>query len=274
MIYAKGMTKLPTHVSDGYPLSAPVMKSLERLPLDSPVTLLAGDNGSGKTTLMETLARKLNAVRIDGETAGALPKVNSFATVDKALRMEVARHPSRCFYFHAEGFVRYLDSLHRMRADAQEDLMEVERDYQGRSALAQELASMPHQRSLFELKRLYEHDITCRSHGEGHLDFYGARFQKGGLFLLDEPEGALSFFNQYVLLTMILDAAAKDGQFIISTHSPILLACPNARILHIQEGQIREVKYSELESVQFLKDFLSDPCRYTASLLSEKGNWD
>jgi len=263
------MTKLPAFSDDRYPLCAPVIQNLERLPLDCPVTLLAGDNGSGKTTLMETLARKLTAVRIDGETAGALPKVTSFASVDKALRVEITKHPSRCFYFHAEGFVRYLDNLHRMRTDAQEDLTEVERGYEGRSALARELASMPPQLSLYELKRLYAHDITCRSHGEGHLDFYGARFQKGGLFLLDEPEGALSFFNQYVLLTMILDAAKKGCQFIISTHSPILLACPDARILHIQEGQIREVKYGELESVQFLKDFLSSPGRYTASLLSE-----
>lgn len=269
MIYIKGMAKLPVSFDDSYPLSAPVIKNLDRLPLNSPITLLAGDNGSGKTTLMETLARKLNAVRIDGELAGASPKVSAFASVDAALRIEVARHPSRCFYFHAEGFVRYLDSLHRMRARAQEDLLDVERDYQGRSALAKEFASMPHQRSLAEIKRLYANDITCRSHGEGHLDFYGARFQQGGLFLLDEPEGALSFFNQYVLLTMILDAAKKGGQFIISTHSPILLACPDARILHLQEGRIREVRYGELESVQFLKDFLSCPGRYTASLLSE-----
>ncbi len=270
MIYIKGMTKLSSSSDDHYPLSAPVIQSLNHLPLDCPVTLLAGDNGSGKTTLMETMARKLNAIRIDGDTAGALPKVTSFTSVDKALRVEVAKRPGRCFYFHAEGFVRYLDSLHHMRTDAQDDLMEVEQGYQGRSALARELASMPHQRSLYELKRLYAHDITQRSHGEGHLDFYGARFQKGGLFLMDEPEGALSFFNQYVLLTMVLDAAAKDAQFIISTHSPILLACPNARILHINEGEIREAVYSELESVQFLRDFLGDPRRYTASLLSSK----
>ncbi len=272
MIYIKGMTRLPTSYDDRYPLSAPVIKNLNRLPLDSPITLLAGDNGSGKTTLMETLARKLGAVRIDGELACALPKLGSFASVDRALRLEMSRHPGRCFYFHAEGFVRYLDSLHRMRTQAQEDLMDVERDYAGRSRLALELASMPHQRSLSELKQLYANDITCRSHGEGHLDFYGARFQQGGLFLLDEPEGALSFFNQYVLLTMILGAVKKGGQFIISTHSPILLACPGARILHIQEGQIREVKYGELESVQFLKDFLSSPGQYTASLLSESGD--
>ena len=90
MIYIKGMTKLSSSSDDHYPLSAPVIQSLNHLPLDCPVTLLAGDNGSGKTTLMETMARKLNAIRIDVDTAGALPKVTSFASVDKALRVEVA----------------------------------------------------------------------------------------------------------------------------------------------------------------------------------------
>ncbi len=269
MVYLRSISKLPGFESSGYPLSTPVMQNLERLPLNQPVTLITGDNGSGKTTLMETLSRKLNAVRIDGEEAVSLPKITSFASVDKALRVEMARHPGRCFYFHAEGFVRYVDGVHHMRQSAHEALNEIDEAYNGRSAYARNLAAMPHRRTLGEMQQLYDHDITRRSHGEGHLDFYGARFKKGGLFLLDEPEGALSFFNQYVLLTMILEAS-HNSQFIISTHSPVLLACPNAQIFSIQDGYIQESEYKNLESVQFLKDFLSQPGRYTAPLLANQ----
>ncbi|NLG25423.1 MAG: AAA family ATPase [Clostridiales bacterium] len=262
MIYLRALSKAASAGEDGYPLSTGLCRAFERLDFPSEVTLLAGDNGSGKTTLLEIVARKVSAVRIDGAPGEALPKLAGFGAVDRAFRAELARRPARSFYFHAEGFVRYLDSLRAMREQAQGDLARTRDQYRDRSAFARGQAEMAHRRTLHELENLYENDLNARSHGEGFLDFYAGRLAPGGLYLMDEPEAALSYFNQFVLLNMIAEARKQGCQFIISTHSPVLLACPDAAIYEIADGRISRAAYDRLENVRFLKSFLAQPGRY------------
>jgi predicted ATPase len=106
-----------------------------------------------------------------------------------------------------------------------------------------------------------------RSHGESFLDLAAHRFGPGGLYLLDEPEAALSVTGCLALLQRIADLVGAGSQFLIATHSPILLACPGATILEITpEGPIHEVPYDQAEPVALTRAFLADPGRFLKHL--------
>ena len=246
---------------DGYPMTAPVVRQMASLGFTAPVTFLTGENGCGKTTLIELLAELSHAIRIDGNAAPG-EKQRMIRDASGRFRLEMARRPARCFYVHAEGFIRYTDGVYAMRDEAQRELDDLYAENRYGSDYARSLASQPYAGALYQMEHMYEHDITARSHGESFLDFFGGRIGPGGLYLLDEPEAALSFFNQYVLLNMIRDAVAQDCQFIISTHSPVLTALPGADIRQIEDGCITAASYDELPGVRFLRDFLAAPQRY------------
>lgn len=238
MIYLRAVKRVAAPSGDKtYPLGIPVLEKLETLGFTAPVTFLTGDNGSGKTTLLELIASKVSASRIDGE---AEARAVRFASAEGAFRAELIRKPRRCLYFHAEGFIRYIDGYNAMKREARTELAAVKGDASIKSAYAKSLASMPHARTLYELNALYENDISARSHGEGFLDFFGARIAGKGLYLLDEPEAALTFYNQYVLMNMFAQGELGESQFIVSTHSPVLLAYPGACIYEIKNGAVKK----------------------------------
>jgi predicted ATPase len=120
----------------------------------------------------------------------------------------------------------------------------------------------------------YGEDPDARSHGEAFLELFKARLVPQGLFLLDEPEAALSPQSQLAFLSMVHDAVGNGGQFIIATHSPILMAIPGARILSFDEGRIREESFDQLESVTLVRDFLQSPHRFLRHLWPEPGKPD
>lgn len=260
MLWLRSFSAVYPESAGGYPYSLPLFSSLKRMEFTAPITFLTGENGCGKTTLIELMAQLTRAVRVDGENADA--KQRKFAHASGAFRAVMSRKPDRCFYFHAEGFVRYTDRLSAMRAEAQRSLDEMNAENPYGSEYARMLARMPHAGALSAIERQYEHDITARSHGESFLDFFGGRLTPNGLFLLDEPEAALSYENQYVLTHMLRQYAAQNCQFIICTHSPILPAIPEAQILSLDDGAIRPIAYNDLPGVRFLRDFLAAPQRY------------
>jgi predicted ATPase len=111
--------------------------------------------------------------------------------------------------------------------------------------------------------------FDARSHGESFLDLFSTRVHSRGLYLLDEPEAPLSPKRQLALLRLIVRAADEGAQFIIATHSPILLACPGARIFTFDEPPIHHVLYDELEHVTVMRNFLNDPDGHLRDLLEE-----
>jgi len=248
-----------------YPLSLPQIAAIDRLSFDAPVTLIAGDNGSGKTTLMELVAALTKALRI-GDDSVDKRAYNAFLAASRAFRPEFAQKPQRSFFFLAEDFTRYIDAREeRIRAE-RADLERIEREYAGRSPYAKSLASLPHASGLHAMENMYDAELSEQSHGEGYIDFFGSRLKPRGLYLMDEPEGALSYYNQFVLMNMIADAVKNDCQFIVSTHSPVLLAYPGALLYSFADGSIQETEYDLLENVSFLKSFLSEPDRYLRHL--------
>ena len=266
MIYLRAIKQAETeHAHDYYPLSLPQIAAIERLEFSAPVTLIAGDNGSGKTTLVELIAALAGAIRI-GDARSDRRAHSSFSSASRAFRAEFSHKPKRSFFFLAEDFTRYIDAREDMMREEQAEIERISRDYEGRSGYAKALASMPHASSLNEMNRMYSGELSQQSHGEGYIDFFGSRLHAQGFYLMDEPEGALSYYNQYVLMNMIADAVKRDCQFIISTHSPVLLAYPDATLYSFESNHLRESSFHALENINFLRDFLSEPARYLRRL--------
>lgn len=197
---------------DGYPMTAPVVRQMASLGFTAPVTFLTGENGCGKTTLIELLAELSHAIRIDGNAAPG-EKQRMIRDASGRFRVEMARRPARCFYFHAEGFIRYTDGVYAMRAEAQRELDDLYAENRYGSDYARSLASQPYAGALYQMEHMYGHDITARSHGESFLDFFGGRIGPGGLYLLDEPEAALSPARQLELLVLLHQLERKGSQF-------------------------------------------------------------
>jgi predicted ATPase len=153
-----------------------------------------------------------------------------------------------------------------MRAEFITRLAELDVEYQDRSAWAKGLAQLPVRRSLAEMERRYGIDLDANSHGQSFLRLFASRFVPGGLYLLDEPEAPLSPQSQLALIAMIGDMLAQDAQFIIATHSPILLAFPGALIYSCDRAPIEPVRFDELDHVVLTRDFLNDPSRFLRHL--------
>ena len=216
--------------AERFPFSVPVVRALEELSLDSAVTFFVGENGSGKSTILEGIAA---AARLP--TVGAV-EVNDDATLGaqralgRSLKLIWRQRTRRGFFLRAEDFFGFTKSLSKMRAEFIARLAELDVEYQDRSAWAKGLAQLPVRRSLAEMERRYGIDLDANSHGQSFLRLFASRFVPGGLYLLDEPEAPLSPQSQLALIAMIGDMLAQDAQFIIASHSPILLEVPGALI--------------------------------------------
>lgn len=257
----------PPGADDRFPFSVPVVRALTELSFDSAVTLLVGENGSGKSTLLEAIA-----------VAAGLPTIGTLEARDdqtlaaqhelgRTLRLSWRRRTRRGFFLRAEDFFGFTKSLARMRAELLARLAELDVEYADRSAYAKGLAALPARTSLADMEQRYGIDLDASSHGQSFLRLFSSRFVPGGLYLLDEPEAPLSPQSQLSLLAMISDMIAQDAQFIIATHSPIVLAFPNARIYSFDRAPIESVRFEELEHVALTRDFLNDPVRFLRHLV-------
>lgn len=117
------------------------------------------------------------------------------------------------------------------------------------------------------MHELYGGGLDVQSHGESYFKLFQSRFRPNGLYLLDEPEAPLSPMRQLSLIAMIEEMVKQDGQFIIATHSPILLAYPDAAILQFTDGTIQAARYDELEHVTITRSFLNNPDAYLRHLI-------
>lgn len=133
--------------------------------------------------------------------------------------------------------------MRQTREELEQDLGNVDRDYEGRSKYAADLARLPYRNELSAIQNLYDKDLDNYSRGESFLTLFQSRFVPDGLYLLDEPEAALSPNRQLSFISAVKSMLQENAQFIIATHSPIILALPDATILHFQEGRIQRVQY-------------------------------
>ena len=204
---------------DGFPYTIPAVRQMGKLSLDAPVTIFVGENGSGKSTLLEALALKVG-LNAEGGTRNFRGSTRpSESNLHQGLRMVRGTRRERTSFF--------------LRAETMYNV----------STEAEALGSYGWE-SLHEM-----------SHGEGFLWVAMNRFHSDGLYLLDEPEAALSPQRQLSLLVRMHQLVAEGSQFVISTHSPILMAYPDAVLYHLDEAGIRPIEFEETEHFQVTRSF-------------------
>ena len=221
---------------DTYPFSLAAVRGLETLELHPAVTFFVGENGSGKSTLLEAIAV------VCGFNAEGGSKNFRFGTRDSHSELHrflsVSRghpRPRDGFFFRAESFFNVATEIER---------------------LDHEPGGGPPIGPAYGERGLHE-----QSHGESFLALMVNRFRGNGLYLLDEPEAALSPKRQLAILTRIHDLVGEKSQFIIATHSPILMAFPDACIYQFSQSGIERVAYEETEHYRVTRSFLSNPER-------------
>ncbi|WP_405161412.1 AAA family ATPase [Nocardia sp. NBC_01499] len=225
---------------DEYPFSLPAVTHLAAsggLALSPGVTFLVGENGSGKSTLVEALAVALGMNPEGGSQHYRFTTRSTESVLGDHLVVKWGTHKPRSrFFLRAESYYNVATETEELGPDQ----------------LAVFGGVSPHE----------------RSHGESFVDLMRHRFFPNGLYLLDEPEAALSPRGCMAVLALLSDLAARRCQFVVATHSPILLALPGATIYEIAEdGEIGEVTYDQALPVRLTRDFLADPDRYLRHLV-------
>lgn len=239
----------------GFPFTLPILAGFGELALDRPVTFLVGENGSGKSTFLEALAIATRLPVLGGEPAERDPTLAPARALAARLRLSWRVHPHKGFFLRAEDFFRFARRLSESRAEYDD----LEREFAGKfSGYGKQLATGVARGARDALASRYG-ELEARSHGESFLDLFRARFVPGGLHLLDEPETPLSPARQIALLVMLDDMTTAGGQFVIATHSPLLMAHPGAGILSFDEAPPARVEWDALPHVTLTRDFLNRP---------------
>lgn len=245
-----------------FPFAVPAIQTLPTLDMEIPVTLLVGENGSGKSTLLEAIAVAAELPSLGVSEVRDDDTLAQQRQLAKALRLAWRPRSRQGFFLRAEDFFGYLRS--QARIDAR--ILREKRESLGiPTTQSVETAGGMHVDEEHAARFLRRYD--SRSHGESFMDVFSSRLRPRGLYLLDEPEAALSPKRQIILLRLVAEAAANGAQFIVATHSPILLACPGARILTFDRPPIHEVTYEDLEHVSVMREFLRDPQAYLNRVL-------
>ncbi len=242
-----------------YPFSIPVVQQWEPQAFTSPVTFFVGENGSGKSTVMEAIACAVGSITVGSESVKTDPTLKDIRQLAKTMKLTWNRRTSRGFFLRAEDFFGYVKQLSKTRAELERDMRAVDDEYAGRSEYARGLAKMPYTSELNDLQQRYGEGLEVHSHGESYLELFQARFAPGGLYLLDEPEAALSPLRQLGFLALLKEMVEREAQFIIATHSPILMAYPGAEILSFDHAPLTKVDWASLEHVTLTRDFLNHP---------------
>lgn len=217
-----------------YPFCLPAVRTLDRLDLHPKVTFFVGENGSGKSTLLEAIAVSLGFNAEGGSKNFNFGTRRSHSELHEYLRVAKGfKRPRTGFFLRAESFFNVATEI---------DNLEVIDSYGGRS--------------------LHE-----QSHGESFLALMTERFSGQGLYILDEPEAALSPQRQLAVLSRIHDLVLDDAQFIIATHSPLLMAYPEACIYQCGKDGVSQVAYEDTEHFLVTRDFLADPQRMLRQLM-------
>lgn len=223
-------------VWDKFPFNIPAVKSMDSMQFHKNITFLVGENGSGKSTVLEAIAMALGFGQEGGTKNVLFKTVDTSTGLANNIRLVKGyEKPKDEYYLRAESFYNiasYMDEVGYLAG------------YGGKS-------------------------LHARSHGEAFLAVLQNKLKGRGLYLLDEPEAALSPSRLMTALVELDRLVKKDSQFIIATHSPILLAYPNAKIIHFGADGIADIKYEDTEHFQLTKNFLNNPNQWIQTLLND-----
>jgi len=230
---------------DQYPFDLPVTRSLETIAFHPRVTFFIGENGTGKSTLLEAMAVGLRFNPEGGSRNFRFSTRASHSQLDRFLRLSrSARRMRDGFFFRAESYYNLATEIEKL--DAEE-------------------AAGPPIIGAYGGRSLHE-----QSHGQSFLALFSHRLRGDGLYLVDEPEAALSPNRQLALLSIIHDLVGKGSQFIIATHSPLIMVYPNAWIYLLLDDKIERVEYTDTEHFALTRAFLNDHRRMLRRLLDDE----
>ena len=211
-----------------YPFDLPSLRNLEAIELDTSVTFLVGENGSGKSTMLEAVAYQCGFHTAGGSRKNYYDVHKSEASLGDYIRLSWLPKQTNGFFLRAESFYQFASHIDSIGGSG---------SYGGRSLHAQ-------------------------SHGEAFMSLFTNRFNSKGIYLLDEPEAALSPKRQLAFLFLMRELVAEGAQFVIATHSPILMGFPGAKIFSFDESPVQEVRYQETEHYQLTRRFLEKPAAF------------
>jgi predicted ATPase len=227
--------------ADRFPFSIPIFKSGIDLHFTRNVTFFVGENGSGKSTLLEAIAVACGFNILGGSRNHNYGTGTEHSELAPALRLAWNKKTTQGFFMRAESFFNFATYIDQLEED-DPGLLPA---YGGKS-------------------------LHQQSHGEAFLSLFQNRFA-GGIYLLDEPEAALSPQRQLALLRIIHDLdRSGEGQFLIATHSPLLFSYPDATVLSLDGGSIRTLPYYETDHYLLTKRFLESPERYFSHLFRDE----
>lgn len=262
MIWFQGFN-LPNTNLDSYPFNLPGFRKFNGMRFTEPVTIFVGENGSGKSTLLKSLALYMNLPAIgsiDLERDESLEGVRDLSNSMRGSWNTQKVH--RGFFFRAEDYFGFAKRLKNIDSELDNDIVDFEKNLSG-TGLKQAVGAIHGQKEA--LKRKYG-DLYEVSHGEGFIKVLQQRLQPEGIYLIDEPEAALSPQRQLSLYAIIKNLAEEARcQFIIATHSPILMTLPNSQLYEFGES-IEETSFEETEHFTVMKQFLNNPEAFTRFL--------
>ena len=235
--------------NNSYLAKLPVIKNLQKmgtLRFQKPVTFFVGENGIGKSTLIEAIAVAMGFNPEGGTLNFNFSTCNSHSELYQSLSViKIVSRRRDGFFLRAESFYNvasYVDEL-----DLQPSMSPpIINSYGGVS-------------------------LHCQSHGESFLALVENRFGGNGIYILDEPEAALSPGGLMRLMVLMRSLVRQNSQFIISTHSPILMAFPDAEVYQLTEHSIESVPYRDTEHFRLTKQFINNPERMLHYLMEEEG---
>lgn len=214
---------------DKYPFNIDIVKNFYELNFESQVTFLVGENGIGKSTFIEAIAVALGLPSEGGTENFRYETKNTTSDLSKYLRIGTYNKPKTKFFLRAESFYNFSTEVQRL----------VEEDY------------------FYGLYNSYGGNLHECSHGESFIKLVQNRFTDHGLYILDEPEAALSPQRQLSLLCLIDELVKEGSQFIIATHSPILISYRDGKILDLNKN-FKEVNYKDTDIYSLYKVYLDE----------------
>ncbi len=229
---------------DEFPYNLPAIRNLATLPFHPKVTFLVGENGSGKSTLLEAIAVSYGLNPEGGSRNFNFATRSSHSLLNETIRLAKTVHtPANSYFLRAESFFNVATEIERL----------------------DEGSGGPHLIDSYGGRSLHE-----QSHGESFLALIKNRFGHHGLYLMDEPEAALSPRRQLELLVVLHNLCKEGSQFVIATHSPLIMAFPDAWIYVLDGDGLRQVPYAETDHYLITRGFLSNPQRTLDILFSEQ----
>jgi len=247
----------PEEGTDKFPWTLPLIKNLGEIKFEKPVSFFVGQNGSGKSTILEAIAA-YSEVPLAGshrlEEDQSLAAANALADY---LYMKYEDRSRQGFFVRAEDFIGFARHIKKQISELQLEIDDVKANWKG-GDISYTIGAIEGEKN--NLIQRYSADLEAMSHGEGFLKFFTSRITGRGLYLIDEPEAALSPSRQLSLLALIQQKVKKTGsQFIIATHSPIIMSLPDSEVIHFQDGQISKIDYKQTEHYQLTKSILDNP---------------